>query len=493
MTIVLQQGEKLETTHSITCKPYGHGMLHVTSRALIIEVKKKGILLHLWHNQISCIEAKGRQTVVVRWPEKRLMQFFEFRVWGAKNIVKDILQRHRYENNFAAEGVSHVPYTDAQRKNIAKKRTEWGSQQLRRAEKRLGKLTDNGDGSRKWFYIWHKGREDAGAGASDDDDEFFDDVDASLESLGQTGDCFDGNAGDGGSTCDDQIALAKRDVMMWRQFLKDAPHVAACRSLQVPKANTDNSSLEDHLCWNDAWYDRVSRRWCTFTRLWGFKSDGSTFFGAPPKGAKYDEDTGAWSFLEDAVRMFQGQPYVITTYEIDDEDDDDGKNKKQNGNDAYGNDNDNEDDDDDIDDCLPLPPAPYWKSFVESGNRNKHSVKALPIFLHTLTDELNTDAILYKKHRPVQRYMADIPHGDVGSHKSVYFPRLYADMKPAASTPRCFNNAPIYKTDALYLFRRGLLDSRDYEIIKNEFGITKPPTLEQVMDLLGDDLLKWGE
>ncbi len=135
MPIILQRGEVLESQYRVSTR-FGGGMLHVTSRALIIEIKKRGIIFHRFHSQMAGIKAGGLRKIRVQWPEGSGLFDFEFKAWGAKNIVRDIRKRHDYTRNYSLDGVSRVIFTDQQRRKIRDNRERWASEQMRTAEKR---------------------------------------------------------------------------------------------------------------------------------------------------------------------------------------------------------------------------------------------------------------------------------------------------------------------------------------------------------------------
>ena len=153
MPIILQRGEVMESQHKVSTR-FGGGTLHVTSRALIIEIKKRGIIFHRFHSQMSSIRAGGLRKIRLQWPEGSSLFDFEFKAWGAGNIVRAISERHDYTRNYSLDGVSRVIFTEQQRKRMRGDREKWAARQLRTAEKR-------GDGQAaemwKWFLLYAHG------------------------------------------------------------------------------------------------------------------------------------------------------------------------------------------------------------------------------------------------------------------------------------------------------------------------------------------------
>jgi len=135
MPIILQRGEIMESQHKISTR-FGGGMLHVTNRALIIEIKKKGILFHRLHSQMAGIKAGGIRKIRLLWPEGSGLFDFEFKAWGAGSIVRSISERHDYAKNYSLDGVSRVIFTEKQREKPRKDREGWAATQLRGAEGR---------------------------------------------------------------------------------------------------------------------------------------------------------------------------------------------------------------------------------------------------------------------------------------------------------------------------------------------------------------------
>ena len=125
----------MESQHKISTK-FGGGMLHVTNRALIIEIKKKGILFHRLHNQMAGIKASGLRKIRLLWPEGSGLFDFEFKVWGAGSIVRAISEKHDYAENYSLDGVTRVIFTEKQRKRARRDREGWAAKQLRGAEGR---------------------------------------------------------------------------------------------------------------------------------------------------------------------------------------------------------------------------------------------------------------------------------------------------------------------------------------------------------------------
>ncbi|MCE2499209.1 MAG: hypothetical protein J4F28_09575 [Nitrosopumilaceae archaeon] len=147
MPIILQRGEMMESQHKVSTM-FGGGMLHVTNRALIIEIKKKGIIFHRFHNQMSGIKAKGLRKIRLQWPKNSDLFDFEFKAWGAGNIVRAIAERHDYARNYSLDGVTRAIFTEQQRNE------RWAAKQMRNAEKRNdGQATEMW----RWFLLYAHG------------------------------------------------------------------------------------------------------------------------------------------------------------------------------------------------------------------------------------------------------------------------------------------------------------------------------------------------
>ena len=242
MPVILQHEETMESQHKISTK-FGGGTLHVTNRALIIEIKKKGIVFHRPHSMMAGIEAKGLRKIKVSWPEGSCLHDFEFKAWGACKIAESVKRLHPYAENYSQDGITRVIFTKKQKEIIRKEREDWGMKKLQSAEKILQK-----------------------------------------------------------NQKDKHLA---RSASMWRQFLLDNHNAVCSRSTKIPK-----TAAPDFLCWNDSWL--AERSWpdksyfCTFNRYW---LSGS-FPKAPVRGAKIDEETGAYCIPAEHVRFFHGYPYV---------------------------------------------------------------------------------------------------------------------------------------------------------------------------------------
>lgn len=137
MPIVLQSGEVMESQHKVGTK-FGGGTLHVTNRALIVEIRKKGIVFHRYHGQMAGISSKGR-SIKLAWPENRSLFDFEVSTWGASKIVEEIKKNHPYVHNYSQDGATHVIFTNKQRQRIRDSREEWGFGRLKNAEKKMKK------------------------------------------------------------------------------------------------------------------------------------------------------------------------------------------------------------------------------------------------------------------------------------------------------------------------------------------------------------------
>ncbi len=488
MTLVLKEGENLENKYKVKGYGFGSGTLYVTSRALVIEGKGQGIYLHRWHNEISAVEAKGRGAIIVRWPEGRTVQSYKFRVWHARDIVKEILKKHNYSQNFGLEGVTHVMYTDAQRESIIKKRVLWGQKQIERSEYMLDEII-NGKRKKGWFG---KKTPDTQQGVVLAENKFYDDIEEMLKVVdgdingsvdGENDDDDNDNDNDDSTTNDitintkqQQIAQAKRNILMWKQYIKDAPDTPICRSLSVPKNNYVNMPIEDHLCWNNAWYDESTDMWCTLNHsLITGKLDGSHPFGVLPQSARHYEDTRITTIPYEDIRMFQGMPYVITRYDIkkgiDDPDDDDNKN----------------------DENTTLPTIAF-KRFAYAETKTKNHQKTLPIYIHTLTGEMENDAVLHKTWRMLQYHMTTnlFATHDVRKKSICYRKLNYAKHtgEPMIKTP---SGSWVSKNYCLYMFKRGSASEFVEDVMKKRFPHIPRPTVDEILGTLSDDVMKWGE
>ena len=147
MPIILQRGEMMESQHKISTR-FGGGTLHVTNRALIIEIKKRGILFHRLHSQMSGIRASGLRKIRLLWPEGSSLFDFEFKAWGAGGIVRAISERHDYAENYSLDGVTRIIFTEKQRKGARRDREEWAARQLRGAE-----CGDDGQAAEMWRQL----------------------------------------------------------------------------------------------------------------------------------------------------------------------------------------------------------------------------------------------------------------------------------------------------------------------------------------------------
>ena len=245
MPVMLQHNEEVETQHPVNTM-YGKGTLLVTNLGLIVEIHKKGIVFHRWHNQMAGIEAKGLRGIKVRWPEGSQMHEFEFKARGNKDIVKRIKEKYDYTNNFSAEGGSRVIFDDKQREEIRRDRSKWVAKMFKDAEKRLEK-------ERK---------------------------------LVKKGDLTEP---------DPELA---RNVESWRLMKAEATDAVVNRSVKVPER------VPDHLVWHDAWLD--GDYFYTFNPAW--QDEGREYIKA--EDSEVDAKTGAYRIPAEYVRFFHGYPYV---------------------------------------------------------------------------------------------------------------------------------------------------------------------------------------
>ena len=245
MPVILKSGETLEHEHDVSTS-YGKGKLYVTSHTLIIEIKKKGLIFHRFHNQMAGIEARGLRTIRVRWPEGSQMHEYDFKAWGAKDIVRRIKNRHDYTNNFSAEGGSRVMFDEKQRAEIRGERVKWAAKMLKDVEKRLSKEEKR----------------------------------VKKKQMPEV---------------DPELA---KDVESWRRMADDAGDAAVNRSMQVPER------VPDHLVWHDAWLD--GDFFYTFNPVWQDPNRKH----AKVRDSEKDGKTGAFRIPLEYVRFFHGYPYV---------------------------------------------------------------------------------------------------------------------------------------------------------------------------------------
>ncbi len=245
MPVMLQHNEEVETQHPVNTM-FGKGTLYVTNLGLIVEIHKKGVVFHRWHNQMAGIEAKGLRGIKVRWPEGSQMHEFEFKARGNKDIVKRIKEKYDYTSNFSTEGGSRVIFDDKQREEIRKDRDKWVTKMFKDAEKRLEKekkLVKKGD-------------------LSEPDPELV------------------------------------KDVESWKLMEAEARDAVVNRSMKVPER------VPDHLVWHDAWLD--GDYFYTYNKA--FLDDTRKYVKA--RDSEVDGKTGAYRIPAEYVRFFHGYPYV---------------------------------------------------------------------------------------------------------------------------------------------------------------------------------------
>lgn len=143
--LILYHNEVTESETEVYTR-YGRGTLHVTNLALVIIIRKRGIVFHRWHYQMAGIRARDARRMVVSWPEGGRIFTFEFRVRGADHIVSKIRKNHDYTGNQPA-GKGHVSYTEQRQREIREKRKEWGMTILKSAQEQD---TGNTDDVRMW-------------------------------------------------------------------------------------------------------------------------------------------------------------------------------------------------------------------------------------------------------------------------------------------------------------------------------------------------------
>ena len=267
MTVILQDGEQMETQHGISCR-YGRGTLHVTNQRIMIEIEKRGLVFHRQHWQMSNIESRGRNKIKLEWPEQNGQMYdFEFDAGRKhKEIVQKIRRRHPYHANFSRGGITRVIFNEKQRRDIRRKRSKWVSKKLVKAEKKRTTIDAFG-----WW--WRKGDTAAAAAAG---------MPALLRDH-----------------------IWSDDAEMWRRTLLDVQDdLKVARSSYVPK------SVENYLCWNDCWLVEQSWPDKSYYHTLNYYWTSRRYKGARIKGGRFDEETGAYCIPAEHVRFYHGYPYV---------------------------------------------------------------------------------------------------------------------------------------------------------------------------------------
>jgi len=247
MPIVMREGETLESRHGVSSK-YGGGTFHVTNQALIVEIDRRGIVFHRFHNQVANMIANGRKKIKITWPEKLQIKEFEFKVkGGAAKLVQEIKAAHPYSLNYAREGISHVALTKAEKIKIKDDRRKWAQKNYDAAVKQLRKHPDDKE--------------------------------------------------------------TKIDVNMWRLYLeRDLDDATVNRSLHVPEDVPDHMVWND--CWIDqtgsGGLDWGGKYMYTLNQYWVSKVSQY----APIKGSKTHDETGAYGIPMQYVKWYCGYPYV---------------------------------------------------------------------------------------------------------------------------------------------------------------------------------------
>ncbi len=175
------------------------------------------------HTQIASVEAIHNKKMKVVWPEGRELFDFTFKLKDAFGVVKEIVERHKYDDNFPdLVGVNTVFLSEKEQIEIIEKRTK-------NAESNMDiykKLLDEANLELNMI-------------ASDDPDK----TKKILEASGKS--------------------KQLHDVLeMWTKYKTDIPNVIMNRSKKIPK------DVPNSRCWNDCWFDIESDCFITFNELW---------------------------------------------------------------------------------------------------------------------------------------------------------------------------------------------------------------------------------
>jgi len=212
MTLILKSGESLEKELRVKTS-FGKGTLYVTTSTIVIEIDKKGIVFERHHEQIASITAPKNNKIKIFWPEGSQLYDFEFKLGDAETHMKEIVEKHNYEENFPdMMGVNSVILSDKEKKKIIEKRIQMANNGLNISLKELD------EANLKVNMI-----------ASDDPNK----TKKILEAVSVT-------------------STLQNDVTMWKNYIQDIPNIEINRSKKIPK------DIPNHECWNDCWLDRKS-------------------------------------------------------------------------------------------------------------------------------------------------------------------------------------------------------------------------------------------
>ena len=89
----------MESQYEVSTR-YGDGTLHITSRALIIEIRKKGIVFHCNPAQMAGTGTGRWRKTRLTWPEDGRLPEFEFTAGrAASRIAAKVRRRHPHLAN----------------------------------------------------------------------------------------------------------------------------------------------------------------------------------------------------------------------------------------------------------------------------------------------------------------------------------------------------------------------------------------------------------
>lgn len=266
MTLVLRQDESLEKSTKIDTV-YGKSMMFITSDAIILIHDKKGIFFERLHTQIASVEATGKKRIKITWPENHQLFDFTFKINDAELHVKDILNMHNYDDNFPdMMGVTHVLYSDGDKKKIIEKRLNISDKVLEYFRKELDKENLN-----------------VNTISQSDPDK----TKKILEGVGETNKLH--NA-----------------ITMWENYQKDLVTMTINRSKKIP------SGIQNHQCWNDCWYDKESDCIITFNKLW--ENDYYKEYEGVKKFYQKNKINNVYAIPYDIVQMVNGYPTYPVIY-----------------------------------------------------------------------------------------------------------------------------------------------------------------------------------
>ena len=251
--------------------PYGKGIMYVTTNAIILEQKSKGIFFERLHSQIASVEATDKKHIKISWPEGRQMFDYTFKIKDAKERVKEIVEKHNYEDNFPdLMGVNSVVLTEKEQKEIIEKRLENTEKNISKIQKQLD------EANLKLNMI-----------ASDDPDK----ANKILEAADETKKIHD-------------------ILEMWTQYKKDISNIVMNRSKKISK------DIPNYKCWNDCWFDNESKCFITFNKFWS-KDDYKEFEG-PKKFYETNTIPNAYAIPGELIRFTHGYPACILFFDKND-------------------------------------------------------------------------------------------------------------------------------------------------------------------------------